>query len=323
MIWNDINIFKRDYTNGIKKLDSLTNDYNDLQNEKLKHKVNAFDTTPDIDLHGLDDKYTIRSLKLHYNNSLKDLFKNKCSPSSVLKGKVNLSTGTKEIIKMTNKMIPKIDHSTVDPGYYEYKMNDIKSNKDLMMREYSKGKDFAKDFIEDMKKKGSDKTGLMQALRKSTTKDGESVSTLQPSPPPPSSEIFDEKTERNKRMLTGRRLNISPIKKSDDSLLENDFINDWEEMDAELDNITNEGNKMDELRRQRSERGHKFNEMAGKVYKNDIKSNLLKGAEEMKQRREQIKKTKNNASNKIKKFLSNAVEQKKVNKGKSRSEPIS
>jgi len=55
MIWNDINIFKRDYTNGIKKLDGLTNDYSDLQNEKLKHKVNAFDTTPDIDLHGLDD----------------------------------------------------------------------------------------------------------------------------------------------------------------------------------------------------------------------------------------------------------------------------
>ncbi len=83
MIWNEINIFKRDYTSSIKKLDGLTNDYSDLQNEKLKHKLNAFDTTPNIDLHGLDDKYTIRPFKLHSNNSLKDLFKNKCSPSSV------------------------------------------------------------------------------------------------------------------------------------------------------------------------------------------------------------------------------------------------
>ena len=29
MSWNDINIFKRDYKNGIKKLDGLTNDYNE------------------------------------------------------------------------------------------------------------------------------------------------------------------------------------------------------------------------------------------------------------------------------------------------------
>ena len=98
MIWNDISIFKRDYTNVIKKVDRVTDDYKDLQNAKLKHSTKAFDITPEISEYGLDEKYTIRPFKLHYDHSLKDLFKNKCSPSSVLKGKVNLSTGTKEII---------------------------------------------------------------------------------------------------------------------------------------------------------------------------------------------------------------------------------
>ncbi len=76
------------------------------------------------------------------------MFKNKCIPSNSLDGKVNLSTGTREIIKMTNKLIPKIDHSTIDPGYYEHKLNEMKSNKDLMKREYSKAETFAKEFIE-------------------------------------------------------------------------------------------------------------------------------------------------------------------------------
>ena len=137
MIWNDVNLFRRDYTNGIKKLNGVTDDYKDLQNAKLKHSTKAFDITPDIDEHGLEDRYTIRPFKLHYDHSLKDLFKNKCTPSSVLNGKVNLSTGTKEIIKMTNKLIPKIDHSTIDPGYYEHKLNEMKSNKDLMMKRLS------------------------------------------------------------------------------------------------------------------------------------------------------------------------------------------
>ena len=155
MIWNDINIFKRDYTNGIKKLDG---DTDKMQNEKVKHKTNAFNITPDIDEHGLDDKYTIRPFKIHYDQSLKNLFKNKCAPSNSLNGKVNLSTGTREIIKMTNKMIPKIDHSGVSPGYYEHKLNEVKSNKDLMRREYSKANTFAKDYVERMKKQGNEKT---------------------------------------------------------------------------------------------------------------------------------------------------------------------
>ena len=155
MIWNDINIFKRDYTNGIKKVDGVTDDYKDLQNAKLKHNTKAFDITPEISEYGLEDRYTIRPFKLNYDHSLKDLFKNKCTPSSVLNGKVNLSTGTKEIIKMTNKLIPKIDHSTIDPGYYEHKLNNVKSNKDLMMKRLSNADAFAKSFVTDLKKKKS------------------------------------------------------------------------------------------------------------------------------------------------------------------------
>ena len=119
MIWADIGIYKRDYTNGIKKIDDL-NDAIKIQHEKLKHKENAFNTTPEINENGLDDKYTIRSFKLQYDQSFKDLFKNKTTPSSLLNGKVNLSTGTKEIIKMTNKLIPKIDYSGVDAGYHRH-----------------------------------------------------------------------------------------------------------------------------------------------------------------------------------------------------------
>ena len=117
----------------LKKIDDL-NYATKNQNEKLKHKTTAFNTTPQIDEYGLDDKYTIRPFKLHYDQSFKGLFKNKTTPSSLLNGKVNLSTGTKETVKMTNKIIPKIDNSGVDSGYHEYNLNEIKSNKDLMKK---------------------------------------------------------------------------------------------------------------------------------------------------------------------------------------------
>jgi len=54
---------------------------------------------------------------------------------------------------MTNKLIPKIDHSTVDPGYYEHKLNEMKSNKDLLMKRLSNAVAFAKSFVSDLKKK--------------------------------------------------------------------------------------------------------------------------------------------------------------------------
>ncbi len=152
MIWNDVNLFSRDYTNGIKKLNGGT-DYKDLQNEKLKYSSKAIDITPEINEYGLDEKYTIRPFKLHYDQSFKNMFKNKCTPSNSLDGKVNLSTGTKEIIKITNKLIPKIDHSGVSPGYYEHKLNEVKSNKDLLMKRLSNADAFAKSFVSDLKKK--------------------------------------------------------------------------------------------------------------------------------------------------------------------------
>ena len=95
MIWSDIGIYKRDYTNGIKKIDDL-NDATKSQNEKLKHNTNAFNTSPEISEYGLDDKYTIRPFKRHCDQNLKNLFKNKTTPSNEFKGTINLSTGTKK-----------------------------------------------------------------------------------------------------------------------------------------------------------------------------------------------------------------------------------
>ena len=160
MIWSDIAKYTRVYNNGIKKIEDL-NDANKIQNEKLKHNKHSFNTSPQIDEHGLEDKYTIRPFKLHYDQSFKDLFKNRSTPGSLLKGtQLNLSTGTKEIIKMTNKMIPKIDHSGVEPGYYEHKLNEVKSNKDLMKREYSKASEFAKEFVKNKKSESEGKLNL-------------------------------------------------------------------------------------------------------------------------------------------------------------------
>ena len=61
---------------------------------------------------------------------------------------------------MTNKMIPKIDYSGVDPGYYEHNLNEVKSNKDLMMREYSKATEFAKEFVKTKKEELASKLKL-------------------------------------------------------------------------------------------------------------------------------------------------------------------
>ncbi len=224
MIWNDINIFKRDYTNGVKKLDGNTDK---MQNEKVKHKTNAFNITPDIDEHGLDDKYTIRPFKIHYDQSLKNLFKNKCAPSNSLNGKVNLSTGTKEILKMTNKMIPKVDHSGVDPGYYEHKLNEIKSNKDLMKREYSKAETFAKEFIEkDFTTKRKDLEGILKLKTPppiAIAESGGEFVDFEPKPFLPIENHPSKSTAKNKMLLTGKRLDISPIKQSDESRLAHDF----------------------------------------------------------------------------------------------------
>jgi hypothetical protein len=228
MIWNDINIFKNYYTNGIKKLDGNTDK---MQNEKVKHNTKAFNITPDIDEHGLDDKYTIRPFKIHYDQSLKNLFKNKCAPSNSLNGKVNLSTGTREIIKMTNKMIPKIDHSGVDPGYYEHKLNEIKSNKDLMIKEYSKANTFAKDYVERMKRQGNDKTNIMAQIR--TQNNPTQMNPIEENENNDLDDIYELQTQtnmlnplhhhpsrstaQNTHSLTG--LSISPIRQTEPNII--------------------------------------------------------------------------------------------------------
>jgi hypothetical protein len=242
MIWSDIGIYKRDYTNGIKKIDDKDEAIK-YQNEKLKHKTNAFNTSPEID-DGLEDRYTIRPFKLHYDQSLKNLFKNKTTPSNVLQGNLNLSTGTKEIIKLTNKLIPKIDHSGVDPGYYEHKLNEIKSNKDLMKREYSKADTFAKDFVADMKTKRE------QLASKLTFRTPEKIAIggggggsedfidFESAPAP-----THHPSESSKNNF--KSLNISPIKKTNESLLEDEFINDLGNMEDELDNINKKKTPVD------------------------------------------------------------------------------
>ncbi len=117
----------------------------------------------------------------------------------------------------------KIDHSTIDPGYYEYKMNDIKSNKDLMMKRLSNADAFAKSFVTDLKTKtGTPSTTeelrepRLKRFETKADKEAGDLTDIHPShetiaPPPPPPEQYDEKTKRNKRMLTGRGLNISPI----------------------------------------------------------------------------------------------------------------
>jgi hypothetical protein len=122
LVWNDIAKYTKDYNNGIKKLDDAVSDANNLQKEKLNHKTNQFKLHSLTDDYGLNDKVTIRTMKFKYDNGLKNMFHNKSTPGNSLKGNVELSSGTKEVIRMTNKWIPKIDHSYIDPQYYEHKL---------------------------------------------------------------------------------------------------------------------------------------------------------------------------------------------------------
>jgi len=151
LVWNDIAKYTKDYNNGIKKLDDVLTDANKLQNEKLNHKKNKFKLHSLTDDYGLNDKVTIRPMKFKYDNDLKNMFHNKSTPGNSLKGNVELSSGTKEVIKMTNKWIPKIDHSYIDPQYYEHKLEG-KTNKDLMLKELSKSKEFAQKYVAGLSK---------------------------------------------------------------------------------------------------------------------------------------------------------------------------
>ena len=152
LVWNDIAKYTNDYKNGIKKLDGIVNDADKAQNNKLNYKKNKFKLHSSTDDYGLDDKITIRSMKFKTSNDLKDMFKNKSTPSNLLKGKVELSSGTQNVINMQNKMIPKIDHSYIDPGYYEHKLEG-KTNKDLILKEMSHSRDFANNYVAGLPKR--------------------------------------------------------------------------------------------------------------------------------------------------------------------------
>ena len=113
---------------------------------------------------------------------------------------------------MTNQMIPKIDHSGVLPGYYEHKLNEVKSNKDLMRREYSKASTFAKDYVERMKRQGNDKTNIMSQLRMGkplrSIEDNDLLNLNQPALM--TSHHPSRSTALNRQSLPG--LSISPIR---------------------------------------------------------------------------------------------------------------
>ena len=148
LVWNDIEKYKNEINN-TKKLDGL-NENDKLSKSKTNYNKNAFHFNHHVNDYGLNDKVTIKPFHVTYDQSFKNMFANKSTPSKMLKGKVELSSGTRRVIEMTDKMIPKIDHSYIDPGYYEHKLEG-KTNKDLMLKNISKSKEFAKKFIEGMK----------------------------------------------------------------------------------------------------------------------------------------------------------------------------
>ena len=126
-------------------------------------------------------------------------------------------------------MIPKIDYSGVDPGYYEHKLNEVKSNKDLMKREYSKADTFAKEFISKSKPTLDELREMRIKKFQPTTNDD--FIDLKPSTTPSPSPAHHPS-----RSISG--LNISPIKKSDGSLIESEFIRDLDDIEGEFNNLT-------------------------------------------------------------------------------------
>ena len=90
-----------------------------------------------------------------------------------------------------------------------------------MKREYSKADTFAKEFIS-KSKPTLDELREMRIKKFQPTTNGDFIN-LKPAPAP--SHHPSRSTEHNKRILTG--LSISPIKQSDESDLENNFLKDW------------------------------------------------------------------------------------------------
>ena len=145
IVWNDIEHLTKNYNSGLKKLDGL-NENEKFNKNKTNRNKNKFHFNPSNDEYGLDEKYTIRPFHIKYDSSFNKLMSNKSTPSKSL-GKHSLSSGSLEAIKLTKKLIPKIDYSYTDPQYYEHKLQG-KTTKDLILKELSKGKKFAKEYME-------------------------------------------------------------------------------------------------------------------------------------------------------------------------------
>ena len=190
IVWNDIEKYKKGIDN-TKKEDGL-NENDKLTKNKTSYNKNAFHINHNVNDYGLNDKVTIKPFHVTYDQSFKNMFKNKSTPSNFLKGSVELSSGTRRVIEMTNKMIPKIDHSYVDPQYYEHKLEG-KTNKVLMLNEMSGGKDFAKRFIEDMKSKELPNTSQL-ILKKTDLPD--QAMPEPPIPEPPKSKYSKFKRDK-------------------------------------------------------------------------------------------------------------------------------
>ena len=142
IVWDDIEKLTNSYNSGLKKIDGV-NANDKLNKKKTNFNSNAFSHHYHTDDYGLDDKITIKPIHVKYDASFKNLMSGKTTPSHSL-GKVQLSSGTIEAIKLGKQAIPNnIDYSYTDPQYYEHKLEG-KTNKDMILKNLSKSEEFAR-----------------------------------------------------------------------------------------------------------------------------------------------------------------------------------
>ena len=179
-----------------------------------------------------------------------------------------------------------------------------------MKREYSKAETFAKEFVEKdftTKRKYSEGILKLKTAPLAIVEDGGEIVDFEPEPFLPIENHPSKSTAKNKIQLSGKGLDISPIKQSDESRLENNFTQAWDEMDDELNNLSSQEKKDIERIKLKQQRGEKIREMALKNIKNKQNEELVKGAREIKEGRQKA----NKAASKITKFISNVAEKKK------------
>ena len=140
MIWSNIGKYQKHINNGVKKIDGL-NELNDLKKTKTKtkHKYKMKHLKDDFIL---NEKSKFKSFNIKTNPDLQNLFNHKIAISKILKNGPELGNGSKNTIQLFDNHIPKINHSYVDPQYYQHKLQN-KSNTNIIKNNMSKGKNFA------------------------------------------------------------------------------------------------------------------------------------------------------------------------------------